>query len=461
MGLFGAIASVANGFQLVPSGTASGNDGATAPAAADNAALATLIAGPSAVQPAPLTGPLRAQASEISARQSATTVRDSYLGQLAPLFSPAADSPGLGAGFEAFAQSWRALAAAPRDPALAQTVIERGDALAGTVRTLAAGVETLAARMGDDVTAGLGELNQTLTEIYRENRTIATQAALNRPSGDDEARRDTLISKVVDMTGANVFPRENRGIALYTASGQPLLDGRPTAFTSTAATGPAPPGAVVADGRINDGRLGALLRLAADGSRATPPRPADPAPDAEIVRKLRSQLDAVATIALGRTRPKQAASLSDAYDMAIPDSNTELGFGFFAGGSRHDLQVNPELLSGAKTLKPDAAPAVAASLAAGNRQIAADGLAMTNVSYGQFTGMMTDQWNWLSANAAREAKVAGAADTLMGGYRQNGGTIDIQGEVSGLATIQDALATTRRIGHALGDFLRALDQVAA
>ena len=340
-------------------------------------------------------------------------------------------------------------------------MIERGDVLAGTVRTLAAGVETLAARMGDDVTAGLQDLNQTLREIHRENRTIATQAALDRPSDDDEARRDALVAKVVDLTGANVFPRENRGVALYTASGQVLLDGRPGQFTSTAATGPVPLGAVNADGRIADGRLGALLRLAADGSRANPPRAADPAPDAEIVRKLRSQLDAVTATAFARTKPKQPTSFTDAYDMAIPGGNDELGFGFFSGNSRHDIQVNPELPSGAKTLKPDAAGAVATSLAASGRQLGAEGLSLTNTSYGQFTSIVANSWSSLGAVAARDAGIAGAANTLMDGYRRNGGAIDVQGEVSALTTVQDALGTTRRIGHALSDFLGALSQVAA
>ncbi len=459
MGLFGAIASVANSFQLVPPGTQSAPDAAPTPAPLDTpvALLASLATPP----PAPLTGPLRAQASEISARQCATSVRESYFSELGTLFAPTEGAPGLSTDFMAFAKSWRDLAATPRDPALAQQVIQRGQALAGTVRRLSGGVESLASLIGNDVTTGLQDLNQTLVAIYRENRTIATSAALKRPSEDEEARRDTLISKIVDMTGANVFPRENRGIALYTATGQPLLDGRPTQFTSTAATSPPPPGAVSADGRIGDGRLGALLRLAADGSRAVPPRPADPAPDAEIIRKLRSQLDVVTNTALGRTRPKQPTSFSDAYDMAMVGRGPELGFGFFVGANRQTLDVNPELVSGTKTLKPDAATAAATSLNAGGRLLTADGLSLTNSSYGQFATTMSDHWNWLSGAATRDAKVADVAGTLMDATRAKGTAIDIPSEVSALTTVQDALSSTRRIGLALGDFLRVLDQIAA
>ena len=460
MNLFGAIASVANGFQIVPSGTQGGADAALAPAVSDPAA-ASVTSAPSLPSAPALSGALRGQTNEIAARESASSVRCAYLRDVGALFSPADGSPGLGASFEAFAQSWRGLAAAPGDPALAEGVVAKGDALAGSVRSLSTGVEALSARLGADVTAGLQTLNQTLIEIHRENRTIATQAALDRPSGEDEGRRDALVAQVVDMTGANVFPRENRGVALYTASGQPLLDLRPVQFTSSAVAGPAPDGAVLADGRIGDGRLGVLLRLAADGSRANPPRPADPAPDAEIVRKLRSQLDTVTGTLLNRTRPKQPTSFADAYDMALTGGGSELGFGFFGGEGRLSLAVNPDLLSGAKTLKTAAAAPVVASLAATGRQLASDGLNLNGGSYGQLAGAMSSIWGQLGSGASRDAKVAGAANALMDDYRRSGGSIDIQSEVARLATIQDALGTSRRIGHSLGEFLRALDQVAA
>ena len=458
MGLFGAIASVASNFQLVPSGTAAAGDNA---AGATPAVAALPAPSPAAAPQPPLTAPPGGQAGAIAARQGATAVRDDYLGDLGALFTPVDGTPSLGDGLIAFAQSWRALAASPRDPALAGAVISQGDAFAGTVRTLSAGVEAMAGRMGKDVTAGLADLNQTLVDIHHQNRAIATQAALNNPSDQEEAQRAALVAKVVDMTGANVFPRENRGIALYTPGGQALLDGRPTRFTSTADTAPAPAGAVSADGRITDGRLGALVRIAADGSRATPPRASDPAPDAEVIRKLRSQLDTVTAIALGRTKFKQPTTFADAYDMADTGNSADLGFGFFVGTSRNDLQVNPALLAGDKSLKPTAVAPVVASLAAGGRQLAADGLTLTNTNYGQFARQVGQNWAGLGRGASLDARVAKVANALVADRSQTGSSVDVQGEVAALSTVQDALGTTRRIGHSLVDLLRALEPLAA
>ena len=109
----------------------------------------------------------------------------------------------------------------------------------------------------------------------------------------------------------------------------------------------------------------------------------------------------------------------------------------------------------------DAAPAVTASLTVNGRQIAADGLNLPGGSYGQLAGVVSGFWSWLSGGASREAKIAEAANCLMDNYRQSTGSVDIQGEVTKLGTIQGALASSRQINHALDDFLNVLDQVAA
>jgi flagellar hook-associated protein 1 FlgK len=269
-----------------------------------------------------------------------------------------------------------------------------------------------------------------------------------------------LVARVVDLTGASVFPRENKAIALYAANGQALLDQRPTRFTSTAAIPPAPAAAdtVRADGRIVDGRLGALLRLAADGSRQTPPQRPDPDPGAEIVRKLRSQLDAVTSTVLGRTRPNQPSSFADAYDSA-PTATGQLIHGFFTGGTRRTLAVNPVLTSGTQGLKAGAAANVAASLTANRRQLSADGLP-TCTSYGALTATVSGSWRQVSNLAVRDAKVADAANSLMTDQQPASGAIDLQTEVTKLQTLQTAQGSTQQVGHALSAFMAVLGQLA-
>lgn len=491
MGLFGAIASAASEFRIFPSGPSSVPDATTPTTAGADAGNPTAI--PAAPAPTlvpapvptptlrPLTGALGAQVGDITARQSAAEVRDSALQDIGTLFGSNAGATGLGSGFDAFAQAWQQLAANPADPAGPQQVIDQGDTLATTVRSLSRGVEDLAGRLNDRVATGLSDLNQTLTDIHHANATIASQVALNRPTDQTEAQRDQLVAKVVDLTGASVFQRDSKTIALFTPNGQALLDQRPVQFTRAgaapnpvtgAASGPvaaaaantavpvaAANTAVPADGRIDGGRLGALLRLTADGSRQMPPQRPNPDPGCEVIRKLRSQLDAVANTVLGRSRLNQPTSFADAYDSTPPTAGGQLAHGFFIGNNRQTLMVNPALTTGTATLKTDAAPTVAASLTANRRQIVADGLPAPVASYGALTATVGNTWSRVSNTATRDAKVADAASTLMTNQTQGTGSIDLQAEMTKLQTLQTALSSTNQVGHSLAAFMVALGQL--
>ncbi|MEI6987417.1 MAG: hypothetical protein WCK65_14940, partial [Rhodospirillaceae bacterium] len=346
MGIFDAIAMAANGFRVVPTGPQGALDAALRlpPVGSSGSSAPLQPAAPApALVPAPapalvivrsLSGSLRAQSDDIAARQGAAVVRDAYLKEIGQLFEASEGSPDLVSSFDAFVRSWQTLADNPDDPAGRQAVIGSGDRLAGTVRRLSQGVEKVAERLGSDVSAGVSELNQTLTDIHRENRGIVSQAALDRPTGEAEARRESLVARVVELTGASVFARENKGIALFTPGGQPLLDQRPTSFTTDAATPSGANSPVRAEGNITNGRLGALLNLAAGGSQRPDPLRSNPDPGSEVVRKLRSQLDAVATTMLGRSRPTQPTAFADAYDPVLPTANDQLANGFFVGSGR-------------------------------------------------------------------------------------------------------------------------------
>jgi len=473
MGLFGAIASVASEFRILPSGAANPSDAGirptpsatdtgtptapTAPTPANAVPTAPAAAAPPTPVLRPLTGALGAQVSDIAARQGAAEVRDSTLHDIGTLFGSNAGTSDLGSSLDAFAQAWQQLAADPATPDGQQEVITHGGTLAATVRSLSQGVEDLSARLNDAATAGIKDLNQTLSDIHQTNRVIVSQAALNRPTDETEAQRDQLVAKVVDLTGANFFRRENKTIALFTSGGQALLDQRPTRFTRAGSGQPAAPDAVPADGRIDNGRLGALLRLTADGSRQTPPQRPSPDPGSEVIRKLRSQLDAVANIVLGRSRAnKQPTSFADAYDSAPVTDDSQLSSGFFIGRNRLSLDVNPDLVAGTRTLKTNAAPAVATSLTTRGRQLPVDGLPVPATSYPALVNAVTNAWTALSDNASRDARVAEAANTLMTSQTQGAGSPDLQTGMSRLQTLQTALGSTRQIGHSLGAFMSAL-----
>ncbi|MEI8393968.1 MAG: hypothetical protein WCF85_04475 [Rhodospirillaceae bacterium] len=466
MGIFGAIASTANGFRAIP-------PGALPPAPVDTAAPslrpaavesqspntpAVPVAAPSPRRP--LTGALSLEAGEIGARRTGALQRNAVLQDVSTLFSPPEND--LGAAFNKFVEGWAAFSGNPDNPETGRNLIKHGEALAGAIRTLSAGTEEISTRLSASTAAGVDELNRTLVDIHLENRAIVSRVALDRDTGDLEAKRDGLVSRVVELTGANLFPRENKGASLVTPGGQVLLDEHPTRFTAPGQPpDPASPGAVPAEGAITGGRLGALLAMSTDGSRSTPPRKAAADPGSEIVRKLRSQLDAATNTLLGRSRINQPASFADAYDSVVPKSADALGSGFFLGDNRLTVAVNPALLNGSRTLKDNAAPNVLSSLTATNRQFITDGFTISGFGYSGLLKAVTAQWTGVADNANVEAQVAVAADSLMTRRRERPGPVDLPGEVTRLQQLQTALGSTGRIGHSLGEFLGAIGGTAA
>ncbi|MEI6986187.1 MAG: hypothetical protein WCK65_08665, partial [Rhodospirillaceae bacterium] len=144
-----------------------------------------------------------------------------------------------------------------------------------------------------------------------------------------------------------------------------------------------------------------------------------------------------------------------------PNANDQLANGFFVGSGRLTIELNQELADGSKTLKPGAAALVNASLKATTRKFAADGLAGSG-SYSNLVGSIDQNWNRCAKVAAREAKVADAANIIMAAHRQSpAATIDLETEVTNLQTLQTALGSTNNIGHSLGELLDALDRLAA
>jgi flagellar hook-associated protein 1 FlgK len=474
MGMFGAFSAAAASMRLLPTGTPPAPDAALRPgsAAATGTALPPSVAVATAANadPAAIAGAagtavpmlartLQPQLGEVTARLAGASVREQALGALAALFSPDGAEAALADCFEAFGQSWQSLTANPTGSAEQEAVAVRGQAFAAEVRRLAGGAEALDQSLRSELAGGLDQLNQALAGIHQEHRAIVSQAALGRSSQEAEQRRDELVDQVVELTGARVFPRENRLVALYSPSGQVLLEQRPQAFASAETGVPPGPGTVVAEGRITEGRLGALLTMVKDGSRQHPPTQPDPNPAAEVVRKLRSHLDAVVQTVTGRTRANQPVSFADAYDSAPVTDAGELRFGLFVG-DRQSLELNPHLLDGSRTLKPAAAGPGLKALAASGRQFVADGLALSGTGYGGLVGTVTEGWARTAQAAGADAAVAATAHDLIQAKSRQGVNFDLQAEVMTLHGLQTSAGVTGQIGRAMGDLLEALDRVA-
>lgn len=412
-------------------------------------------------RPTPPSDPtLRRELGELAARSGEAEVRSLWLQRAAhimgaPTASPEADTEAgpetLGARFSALVQSWQAFSAEPKQPERQRAAIAASDALARGIRSAATATEALAGDLGTTIAAAVNEVNGLLNQVHRSNRSLIGLAARGESSADFEAERDQALSTLAEWTGVQIFPRENRQVALYTADGTALLEQRPLRLRAPGA--PEEPGTVPAAQVIRYGRLGALLALGADGSVAMPPTQPSRDVGGEIVRKLRSHLDAMTQVLTGRTRTGQPVSVADAYDSAPCNEPGTLPYGVFRG-SRLDLDTAPGLMEGTCGLKTGAAKPVAAALTV-RRTLATDGFSLPATSAETLFSAIDRLWQESAKGAVRENGAASSALESMEA-RASGPPPPLEQELAALQTLDSARGSSLQLSRGSRELLSVL-----
>jgi flagellar hook-associated protein 1 len=221
----------------------------------------------------------------------AKDVQKRYLDQVQNILGSSSDSVKLTTYLSDFASSWQQLQAEPENNALQSQVIATGSSFANEVRRTAAQIEQLDRNIQSDTSAAVTDLNSALKIIDTANANIAQALSSNLPIGNYEDQRDAAVQTIAQYVDVRVIERNNGQIALYTPQGYGLLDGKASQFSFSGNTITVTGSATSVNNELRGGKLKALLDLRAD----TSPAAADPDPTQEVVRKLRSQLDTVAS----------------------------------------------------------------------------------------------------------------------------------------------------------------------
>lgn len=197
------------------------------------------------------------------------------LGRLAGALGAAGAATGLASRTEAFGTALDRLRDTPESEVLQRSLLEAAGALAGALRQASEAVD-LARREADAAAArDVAALGTALGAIVRLNRDIAAGLARGEDVTALEDARQREIDRVNAVVPVRVGRRDGGAVALWTAGGAVLLDGRAVAvdFTATPVitrdmtlgTGALSPvrldGAEAAPGRFEGGTLGAALHI--------------------------------------------------------------------------------------------------------------------------------------------------------------------------------------------------------
>ncbi|HYC04906.1 MAG TPA: flagellar hook-associated protein FlgK [Azospirillaceae bacterium] len=402
---------------------------------------------------------LRSQLEGSLSEETGSKTLADFMRRVGDLLGTTAGKPGLSETVAQFNEAWRDLEATPESSVAQGQVVLRGDALAREMRRVSAGIEDISAAIGREMDQTVDQLNDYLKQVDAFNDNIAAIRGARQPTAELEDQRDALVRKIAEITSVRVVEREAGKIALFTPSGLSLVDASPNKLLLQNGNIVSANSGESVVGHIRTGKLGALLEIGADGSKESPPRAANLTPTAEIVRKLRSQMEQLTQAFIGPTRPGEPTSFADAYDQAMPVEQGELRNSFFVGDGAKDITINPALLTGEVRLKQSAIAATAKSLIENGRTLAADGVVVTDVSYAGMVSNIMSSWTSGEADIKARAKAAGEFKDQMESRFHSAVGVNLDEEIADLQVLQRNYSATARVMQTVSAMFDALERI--
>lgn len=378
------------------------------------------------------------QLNVAAAENGFKSAQNQYLSQVQDILGSSSDNVKLTNDLEAFASAWRQMQAEPENSALQNQVIAAGNSFAGTVRSVSGKIEQLDRAISSDISTAVTDLNGALQDIEKANAQIAQALAGGTPTGDYEDQRDVALQKIAQYVDIRVMPRNNGQIAVYTPYGFAMLDGKAQQFSFSSGNITLTGSSTVVNNDLKAGRLEALLALRAD----TSPAAANPDPTQEVIRKLRSQLDALVGGFLTATTSPD--SFAQAYNNATAGTG-ELATGFFTGTNRTDFAVNTALLSGTSKVKQLAASPVATAMGVETRSFTAFGQTVTNQSYSDYAQEIIGTWQTGAKRSADEAETAKSQSDYFKKLFTDQSSVNVDVELVSLQTLQRSYQAAARL----------------
>lgn len=390
---------------------------------------------------------LKAQLESLTAREGRAQGQNDYMVKIGDLLRTSSGKPLLSTYMQDFETAWKTLETSPESDTAQYQVIQTANNFARELNRVSSGVEEIDAEMQKDIGDGVQRANELMKEIDKINDDIVSLQALGSAANEASDRRDSLVKELNTLVGVRTVDRADGRVAIFTETGLALVDSSPAELTYTGGAIYMQVGNNQQDvtPHLRQGRLGAIYDMRYDGSAADPPKAAGGDATAEIIRKLRSQLDAVANAFTAKTKEGEPTSFADAYNKAKPVSDDEQGTSFFSGDDRFGFAVNAKLLDNSKKIKVSAIADVTIAFNVKGRTLSADGLNEKDVSY-------RDMVNAIPGRAMEAASLAKSRLTaesesrtvIEERYRGNVG-VNMDEEIALLQQLQTSYAASARV----------------
>lgn len=404
---------------------------------------------------------MRTQVQDLTAQEGTSATKSAYMQKLGDLMRTTDGNPLLNQYAADFQAAWKTLETSPESETAQYQLIQAADTFSREIVRVSQGVEDLDRELKGDIGTSVDKVNSLLKDINSINNNIVSLQGYGSAANEVADKRDGLIRELSTYMGVRTVERPDGRVAVFTQSGLALVDSDAANLTYDGGNINLVVGNQITpvNQHIREGKLAALMDMRADGSTASPPKAASADPSSEVIRKLRSQLDAFAQMFTEHTQPGQPTSFRDAYDNAKPVQAGEEPTQFFMGKDRFTLSVNDKLLSGETKIKASAIKDVVAAVNATGRKFSADGLQLDDASYTSMASNITGSW----MNAAKTVKdraefATSARQTLAERYHGSTG-VNIDEEIAHLQQLQTSYAASARVMQVANSMFDALEAV--
>ncbi len=321
---------------------------------------------------------LRKQMEALIASNGATDAQNDFMTRVQQLLGTSSDQAALPNLLSQFTAAWQTLQATPESDAAQSAVIRYGQQLTEEVNRVAAGTDAIDNEAKDEVESSVDTLNGLLEQVFELNVRLRSASETGAERTDLIDQRDALVREVAKYVDVRTVERENGAIALFTPAGLSLVDGPPSKFVYDGTNlyrseDPTMP----VDSLLREGKIRALLDFRLDNSGKSVPVSTDPG--TEVIRKVRSQLDAVVkamTSTVGSTFSStyDSAGLSLRIEAsfqttvqaqpASPQYSTVTLSGDLRPGDVFEVEINDRIFSYTATNTDATLDAIASKLAA-------------------------------------------------------------------------------------------------
>ena len=137
-----------------------------------------------------------------------------------------ATNPTLSADVANFSSAWSQYASSPESSIQQQSVISAAQTLTKDIQSTMSQTGSLTAQVQSDVGNNVTSLNADLQQIATINSSIQAAKTAGLQTVDLQDKLDNLVNKVSSFMTVSVQARPNGQIALFTPSGQALVDGQ-------------------------------------------------------------------------------------------------------------------------------------------------------------------------------------------------------------------------------------------